>query len=48
MYAECWGKEKRGMGRKGVRRLPGLMYADDLILYGESRGGHVDNGGTVC
>ena len=33
-----------GMGRRGVRfleegrewRLPGLMYADDLVLCGES------------
>ena len=35
---------KMGMGRRGVRfledgrvwRLPGLLYADDLVLYGES------------
>ena len=35
---------KLGMGRREVRfmeegrewRLPGLLYADDLVLYGES------------
>ena len=35
---------KMGMGRRGVRfledgrewRLPGLLYADDLVLCGES------------
>ena len=25
-----------GMGRMGEWRLPGLLYADDLVLYGES------------
>ena len=24
------------MERRGERRLPGLLYADDLVLYGES------------
>ena len=36
---------KIGMGRRGVRlleqgrewRLPDLLYADDLVLYGESK-----------
>ena len=44
---------KLGMGRREVRfmeegrewRLPGLLYADDLVLYGESE---EDDGGTVC
>ena len=37
-------KEKMGIGRRGVRfmedgrewRLPGLLYADDLVLCAES------------
>ena len=41
---------KIGMGRRGVRfqeegrewRLPGLLYADELVLCGESEG----NSGT--
>ena len=44
---------KMGMGRKGVRfledgrewRLPGFLYADDLVLCG---GGPEGDGGTVC
>ena len=38
---------KMGMGRRGVSfiedgrkwRLPGLLYADDLVLFGESEEG---------
>ena len=45
VYMDVVMKEmKRGMGRKGVRfqeerrewRLPCLLYADDLVLCGES------------
>ena len=25
-----------GMGRRGEWRLPGILYADDLVLWGES------------
>ena len=46
---------KMGMGRRGVRfmedgrewRLPGLFYADNLILCGESEEDLRENG-TVC
>ena len=27
---------KMGMGRRGEWRLPGILYADDLVLWGES------------
>ena len=52
-YIDAVMKEvKIGMGRRGVRfmeeekewRLPGLLYADDFVLCGESEG----DGGTVC
>ena len=45
VYMDVVMKElKMGIGRRGVRfqeegrewRLPGLLYADDLVLYGES------------
>ena len=46
VYMNAVMKEvKMGMGRKGVRfqekgiewRLPGLLYAGGLVLYGESK-----------
>ena len=44
VYMDAVMEVKMGMGRRGVRfqmeerewRLPGLLYADDLVLYGES------------
>ena len=48
IYMETMMKEvKMGMGKRGVRfqeegrewRLPGLLYADNLVLCGESEGG---------
>ena len=45
MYIYGWSNEggEKGMGRRGVsflddgreRRLPGLLYADELVLCGE-------------
>ena len=45
VYIDAVMKVKMGMGRRGLRfqeegrewRLPGLLYADDLVLCGESR-----------
>ena len=48
---------ENGDGRRGVRfqeggrvwKLPGLLYADDLVFCGESEGGlRVINGGMFC
>ena len=53
VYMDAVMKEvKIGMGRRGVRfqeegrecRLPGLLYADDLVLCGESE----EDGWTFC
>ena len=45
-----------GMGRRGVKfqedrgewRLPGLLYADDLVLYGELEENQPEGDGMVC
>ena len=48
-------RSKMGLGRRGARfqeegkqgRLPDLLYADNLVLCGES-GRPEGNGGTFC
>ena len=45
-----------GMGWRGVKfqedggewRLPGLLYADDLVLYGELEENQPEGDGMVC
>ena len=57
VYMDVVMKEmKMGRGRRGVRfqeevrewRLPGLLYADDLVLYGESEEDLMSDGGRFC
>ena len=36
VYMDALMKDENGIDRMGEVRLPGLLYADDLLLYGES------------
>ena len=37
VYMDAVMKVKMGMGRRVEWRLPGLLYANDLVLCGESK-----------